>query len=44
MYKKLLVIFLMICSSCALPAIPFLSETPVIDGDLSDGVWKKLPW
>ena len=44
MCKKQFAIFLMICFCGALQAISFLSETPVIDGDLSDKVWKKLPW
>ena len=44
MCKKQFAIFLMICFCGALQAISFLSETPVIDGDLSDKVWKKFPW
>ncbi|MBE6405277.1 MAG: hypothetical protein E7040_04575 [Lentisphaerae bacterium] len=43
--KKLLLSAAILLSGTMLSAMPFLSgKTAVIDGDLSDPVWKSLPW
>ena len=43
--KKLLLSAAILLSGTVLSAMPFLSgKTAVIDGDLSDPVWKSLPW
>ncbi|MBP3393981.1 MAG: hypothetical protein J6M38_05640, partial [Lentisphaeria bacterium] len=33
--------FLPVLTLCA---VPFIAEQPVIDGDLSEPVWRKIPW
>ena len=42
--KKLLIFLSFILQIMAVWAVPFVAERPVIDGKLTDAVWKKIPW
>lgn len=42
--KKIFSFLASFLPALTLCAVPFIAEQPVIDGDLSEPVWRKIPW